>query len=191
MQDNSMHQIQNASAGNSCSCSALPTKPAQVSLVQDLLEFICSGPLLGKLSLTPERIADSIDKLSELYCIDIAIKLTIVIKVLIGSVVAAMKADYLLLEFTSLLIICCLMQYAYNGRGDRADPSTWQEVERSLTVVLFEDWMLGFKPLPMEVVKSVDPQLETVNKNLEVYYDAWDKFIMAWIVIKIKDPNCV
>ncbi|KAK1578033.1 hypothetical protein Q3G72_027035 [Acer saccharum] len=60
-----------------------------------------------------------------------------------------------------------------------------------LVVVLFEGWMLGFKPLPMEVVKSVDPQLETVSKNLEAYYDAWDKFIMAWIVIKIKDPSCV
>ncbi len=34
-------------------------------------------------------------------------------------------------------------------------------------------------------------QLETVNKNLEAYYDAWDKFIKAWIVIKINDPSCV
>ena len=34
-------------------------------------------------------------------------------------------------------------------------------------------------------------QLETVNRNLEAYYDAWDKFIKAWIVIKIKDPSCV
>ena len=75
--------------------------------------------------------------------------------------------------------------------------------------------MLGFKPLPVEVVKAVDPQvrlmlllchynwcnysfklffvvqLEIVNKNLEAYYDAWDKFIKAWIVIKINDPSCV
>lgn len=34
-------------------------------------------------------------------------------------------------------------------------------------------------------------QLETVNKNLEAYYDAWDKFVKAWIVIQIKDPSCV
>ena len=27
-------------------------------------------------------------------------------------------------------------------------------------------------------------QLETVNKNLEAYYDALDKFVKAWIVIK-------
>lgn len=99
-----------------------------------------------------------------------------------------------------------------------------------IQVVLFEGWMLGFKPLPVEVVKAVDPQvrawgilfwhhwyylhmvlmsycrssersyhsilsfilqLEIVNKNLEAYYDAWDKFIKSWIVIKIKDPSCV
>ncbi|XP_071729422.1 D-glycerate 3-kinase, chloroplastic [Rutidosis leptorrhynchoides] len=80
---------------------------------------------------------------------------------------------------------------AYNGRGDRADPSTWPEVEGPLSVVLFEGWMLGFKPVPTEVVKAVDPQLEIVNKNLEAYYDAWDKFVKSWIIIKIKDPSCV
>lgn len=80
---------------------------------------------------------------------------------------------------------------AYQGRGDRADPSTWPEVEGPLDVVLFEGWMLGFKPLPAEVVKAVDPQLELVNKNLEVYYDAWDKFIDTWIIMKIRDPDCV
>uniref|UniRef100_A0A1D1XKG3 D-glycerate 3-kinase, chloroplastic n=2 Tax=Anthurium amnicola TaxID=1678845 RepID=A0A1D1XKG3_9ARAE len=80
---------------------------------------------------------------------------------------------------------------AYAGRGDRADPSAWPEVEGPLTVILFEGWMLGFKPLPNEVVKAVDPQLEVVNKNLEAYYDAWDKFVNSWIIIKIKDPSCV
>ncbi|XP_066314750.1 D-glycerate 3-kinase, chloroplastic-like isoform X4 [Miscanthus floridulus] len=74
---------------------------------------------------------------------------------------------------------------AFGGRGDRADPSVWPEV------VLFEGWMLGFKPLPNEVVKAVDPQLEVVNKNLEAYYDAWDRFIKSWIVIKIREPSCV
>ncbi|CAM0882141.1 unnamed protein product [Alopecurus aequalis] len=74
---------------------------------------------------------------------------------------------------------------AFGGRGDRADPSTWPEVEGPTEVVLFEGWMLGFKPRPNEVVTAVDPQ------NLEAYYDAWDRFIESWIVIKIKEPNCV
>lgn len=34
-------------------------------------------------------------------------------------------------------------------------------------------------------------QLETVNNNMKAYYDAWDKYIKAWIVIKINDPSCV
>jgi D-glycerate 3-kinase len=76
------------------------------------------------------------------------------------------------------------LQSAFGGRGDRADPSVWPEVEgplevisyllrsfeksRSLIycmsslllqVILFEGWMLGFKPLPNEVVKAVDPQV--------------------------------
>ncbi|KAK9677165.1 hypothetical protein RND81_11G125100 [Saponaria officinalis] len=80
---------------------------------------------------------------------------------------------------------------AYNGRGDRADPSTWTEVEGPLTAILFEGWMLGFKPLPVDAVTAVDPHLEIVNNNLQAYYDAWDKFVKAWIVIKIKDPSCV
>lgn len=80
---------------------------------------------------------------------------------------------------------------AFGGRGDRADPSVWPEVEGPLEVVLFEGWMLGFKPLPNEVVKEVDPQLEVVNKNLEAYSDAWDRFIQSWIVIKIREPGSV
>ncbi|ERM97045.1 D-glycerate 3-kinase, chloroplastic [Amborella trichopoda] len=80
---------------------------------------------------------------------------------------------------------------AFGGRGNRADPSTWPEVEGPLAVVLFEGWMLGFKLQPVEVVKAVDPQLEIINRNLEAYYDAWDSFVKSWIVIKIQDPSCV
>ncbi|KAL5823054.1 hypothetical protein ACOSQ3_020998 [Xanthoceras sorbifolium] len=299
MQDNSMHQ--NASAGTGkmqgLLCPAIPTKPAEVSSVQDLFEFICSGPLLGKLSLTPEKIAETIDKwiaynsylcrlfqLNELYltvpqkarfyhyyipvffwCEDQISqhmskfkdgedicpfligfsapqgcgKTTLVFALdylfqVTGRKSATISIDdfYLtaegqaklreanpgnaLLEFRgnagshdlqlSVETLTALSKLnkegmkmklprydksAYNGRGDRADPSTWPEIEGPLTVVLFEGWMLGFKPLPVEVVKAVDPQLETVNKNLKAYYDAWDKFIKAWVVIKIKDPNCV
>ncbi|KAE8714682.1 bifunctional aspartate aminotransferase and glutamate/aspartate-prephenate aminotransferase [Hibiscus syriacus] len=42
--------------------SAFPTQPAQVSSVQDLYDFICSGPLLDKVGLTAEKVAESIDK---------------------------------------------------------------------------------------------------------------------------------
>jgi len=80
---------------------------------------------------------------------------------------------------------------AYSGRGDRGDPFTWPEIEGPLEVILLEGWMLGFKPLSSEVVKAVDPQLEAVNRNLEAYYDAWEKFIGSWIIIKVDDTHWV
>ncbi|XP_021608978.1 D-glycerate 3-kinase, chloroplastic isoform X1 [Manihot esculenta] len=277
--------------------SVFPTTPAQVSAVQDLYEFICSGPLLSKLGLTSDMIADSIDKwleygshlcrlfqLNELYLTVpqkariyhyyIPVFLWIEDKISkhvsqfkdgeeipplvvgfsapqgCGKTTLVFALDYLfkktgrnsatlsiddfywtaegqaklreanpgnaLLEFrgnagshdlsfsietltglkklTKEGIKMKLPRYdksAYSGRGDRADPSLWPEIEGPLTVILFEGWMLGFKPVPTEVVRAVDPQLETVNKNLEAYYDAWDKFINAWIVIKIQDPSYV
>ncbi|XAR50606.1 Glycerate 3-kinase [Bertholletia excelsa] len=277
--------------------SVFPRNPANVSSVQDLFGFICSGPLLDKLGLTPEMVAESVDRwisyglrlcklfqLNELY-------LTIPQKARIyhyyvpvflwceqqisnhvsrfeegedvtplvigfsapqgcGKTTLVFALDYLFrvtgrksatlsiddfyltaedqaklreqnpgnallelrgnagshdlsLSVETLSALCKLTKEgmkmklprydksAHNGRGDRADPSTWPEIEGPLTVILFEGWMLGFKSLPVEVVKAVDPQLETVNKNLEAYYDAWDKFIESWIVIQIKDPNCV
>ncbi|KAL2462742.1 D-glycerate 3-kinase [Forsythia ovata] len=277
--------------------SVFPTRPAQVSAVNDLYEFICKGPLISKTNLTPEKVSESIDKwllygsqvcrlfqLNELfltepqkvriyhYYIPVFLwceqeisrhnsmfqegddipplvigfsapqgcgKTTLVFALdflfrMTGRNSATISIDdfYLtaedqaklrdsnpgnaLLEFRgnagshdlSLSIETLtalgkltkegmkikLPRYdksAYNGRGDRADPSTWPEVEGPLTVVLFEGWMLGFKPLQTEAVKAVDLQLETVNKNLEAYYDAWDRFINSWIVIKIQDPSCV
>lgn len=30
-----------------------------------------------------------------------------------------------------------------------------------------------------------------MNKNLEAYYDVWDKFVNSWVVIKIQDPSYV
>lgn len=277
--------------------SVFPSSPAQVSSVQDLYEFICSGPLLDKIGLTPEKVAESIDKwlsyglqlcrlfqLNELfltepqkvrlyhYYIPVFLwceseiaqhqakfkdqddipplvigfsapqgcgKTTLVFALdflfqMIGRKSATISIDdfYLTAEGQNKLREAnpgnALLEYrgnagshdlpfsvetltaltkmskegtkmklprydksAFGGRGDRADPSTWPEIEGPLTVVLFEGWMLGFKPLPVEVVKAVDPQLEIVNKNLEAYYDAWDKYIQSWIVIKIKDPSCV
>ncbi|KAK4479637.1 hypothetical protein RD792_015163 [Penstemon davidsonii] len=277
--------------------SALPTTPAQVSSVKDLFEFICSGPLIDKVGLTSEKVAESIDKwvlcasqlcrlfqINDLYLTEpqkvriyhyyipvflwceeeiarhnstfkekdeippLVIgfsapqgcgKTTLVFALdflfrITGRKTATISIDdfYLtaenqaklresnpgnaLLEFRgnagshdlslSVETLTALSKLtkegtklklprydksAYNGRGDRADPSKWPEVEGPLTAVLFEGWMLGFKPVPVEVVKAVDPQLEIINNNLQAYYDSWDKFIKSWIVIKIQDPSCV
>ncbi|XP_022954057.1 D-glycerate 3-kinase, chloroplastic isoform X1 [Cucurbita moschata] len=280
-------------------CYALPMKPAQVSTVEDLFEFICSGPLIEKLGMSPQNVADAIDKwlaygsyLCRLFKVN-EMELTIPQKarfyhyyipvffwcedqisqhhssfkeeeeippLVIGfsapqgcgkttlvyalnylfevtgrkSAMLSIDDFYLtaegqtqlresnagnaLLEFRgnagshdlelSVETLTALYKMtkedeglkmkiprydksAFSGRGDRADPSTWPEVEGPLTVVLFEGWMLGFKPLSTEAVTAVDPQLETVNNNMKAYYNAWDKYIKAWIVIKINDPSCV
>lgn len=276
--------------------SGFPIAPAEVSSVKDLFDFICSGPLLDKLGLTSEKVAESIDKwllygsklcrlfqLNELYLTEpqkvriyhyyvpvflwcegeisqhmstfsgedippLVIgfsapqgcgKTTLVFALdylfrITGRKAATLSIDdfYLtaegqaklresnpanaLLEFRgnagshdlslSVETLTALSKLtkeglkmklprydksAHNGRGDRADPSTWPEVEGPLTVVLFEGWMLGFRPLPAETVKAVDPQLEMVNKNLEAYYDVWDRFVNSWIIIKIQDPSYV
>lgn len=64
IQDGSMHQ--NSTSSNKGIQgplhSVFPSVPAQVSSVEDLFEFICSGPLISKLGLTSEMIAESIDK---------------------------------------------------------------------------------------------------------------------------------
>ncbi|KAG9459368.1 hypothetical protein H6P81_003876 [Aristolochia fimbriata] len=277
--------------------SVFPTTPAVVSTVADLFEFICGGPLIEKLGLTPEMVESSIDKWLEcgailcrlflmnelqlsdaekvriyhyyvpvyIWCEDQLLRHQSLFKgceeippLMIGvsapqgcgKTTLVYALDYLfrklgrnsatlsiddfyltaedqakvrsenhgnsLLEFRgnagthdlpfsieTLMALSKLTKKgmkmklprynksAYGGRGDRADPSTWPEVEGPLSIVLFEGWMLGFKPLPNEMVKEVDPQLEIVNKNLEAYYEAWDKFIESWLVIKITDPKCV
>lgn len=292
-----IHKIARGNKGRGLKLKSLPRSPALVSSVEGLYDFICSGPLVDMVGLTPEKIAESIDKwvlygsnlcrmfqLNELdlneaqkvriyhYYIPVFLwcqeqisqhqssygdgqevpplvigfsapqgcgKTTLVFALdylfqVTGRNCATLSIDdfYLtaedqgklreanpgnrLLEFRgnagshdlsfSIETLTALTKLtkegvkmtvprynksAYNGRGDRADPSTWPEVKGPLTAVLFEGWMLGFKPVPDDVVKAVDPQLEVVNKNLEAYYDAWEKFVKAWVVIKIKDPSCV
>ncbi|KAK6124894.1 hypothetical protein DH2020_041355 [Rehmannia glutinosa] len=209
--------------------SVFPTRPAEVSSVKDLFEFICDGPLMDKIGLTPDKVAESIDKwvlcgsqlcrlfqLNELYLTEpqkvrlyhyyipvffwceqeishhnskfkdeddvppLVIgfsapqgcgKTTLVFALdflfrITGRKTATISIDdfYLTAEDQAKLRESnpgnALLESAYNGRGDRADPSTWPEVEGPLTAVLFEGWMLGFKPVPVEVVKAVDPQAE-------------------------------
>ncbi|KAI5073755.1 hypothetical protein GOP47_0011768 [Adiantum capillus-veneris] len=80
---------------------------------------------------------------------------------------------------------------ARSGRGDRADPSLWPEIEGPLKILLFEGWMLGFVPVAASAYQAIDPQLEKVNRNLAAYHDAWDKYVDSWIVIKVSNLEAI
>ncbi len=65
------------------------------------------------------------------------------------------------------------------------------QVQGRVDLVLFEGWMLGFKPLPAADAVAVDPDLEPVNDILRDYEAAWDSHVDVWLVIRVPDPNCV
>eukprot|EP00803_Ostreobium_quekettii_P011031 evm.model.scf_2906.1 EVM.evm.TU.scf_2906.1 scf_2906:14138-16793(-) len=77
------------------------------------------------------------------------------------------------------------------GRGDRADQASWPVVEGPLSVILFEGWMLGFRPVEMEEAVRVDADLGIVNEALKDYKNAWDSFVDCWLVVKVQDPEYV
>ncbi|GAB4816968.1 hypothetical protein N2152v2_004014 [Parachlorella kessleri] len=82
---------------------------------------------------------------------------------------------------------------AFEGQGDRADPSTWPHVEGPVDVVLFEGWMLGFAAVGAQAAAGVDPSLAAVDGFLEriggSYREAWDSFVDAWLVVRVEDPQ--
>lgn len=78
---------------------------------------------------------------------------------------------------------------AFQGRGDRADPSTWPVVTGPLELVFFEGWMSGFRPVGEAAAAAVEASLVEVDKQLAAYEAAWDSAVDAWLVIRIGDPQ--
>lgn len=78
---------------------------------------------------------------------------------------------------------------AYQGKGDRSDPSTWPKVRGPVDIVLFEGWMLGFSHVAGNQARQVDPDLNIVNSYLKGYKKAWDSYVDSWLVIKVADPQ--
>jgi hypothetical protein len=54
--------------------------------------------------------------------------------------------------------------------------------------VLFEGWMLGFRPVGDEAAAAVDKDLVEIDKVLSGYGAAWDAHVDAWLVIKARRP---
>ena len=75
---------------------------------------------------------------------------------------------------------------AHAGAGDRADVASWPSVRGPVHVVLFEGWMLGFRPLGIHAAAAVHEGLPFIDSALEAYQDAWDSFVDSWLVIKVR-----
>lgn len=75
------------------------------------------------------------------------------------------------------------------GRGDRSPESSWRHISasESVDIVLFEGWMLGFEPLPLD---AVDPALATVNALLKGYRPLHD-LMDTWIVLAVESIDNV
>lgn len=80
---------------------------------------------------------------------------------------------------------------AHEGRGDRAPPSKWQQVKGKVDVVLFEGWMLGFKPLTDQAAEKAGKDIVEINNYLKKYPAAIDNFVDLWMVVKVGDPKYV
>lgn len=52
--------------------------------------------------------------------------------------------------------------------------------------VLFEGWMLGFRPVGAAAVAEVDADLVPIDTALRGYEAAWDAHVDAWLVIKAR-----
>lgn len=67
---------------------------------------------------------------------------------------------------------------AFQGKGGRKGEDEWTSVDGPLQLVLFEGWMLGFRPVPSESLR--DQNLKDVNRLLP-YYEVWYRILDAFI----------
>jgi len=87
---------------------------------------------------------------------------------------------------------------AFGGKGDRAPEGAWPRVCAPLQLVLFEGWMLGFRPLGDgggavgAAVSAEDAaDLRPVDAALRAYEEAWDRLVDSWLVVRVGDAGWV
>eukprot|EP00916_Digyalum_oweni_P022597 GHVL01037427.1.p1 GENE.GHVL01037427.1~~GHVL01037427.1.p1 ORF type:complete len:201 (-),score=41.91 GHVL01037427.1:42-644(-) len=75
-----------------------------------------------------------------------------------------------------------------NGRGDRLDSSEWRTMEGPVDVIIIEGWMLGFTPVPKEILVS-EPIIH-INEFMSSY-ERWHSLIDYWLAIQTDSLNNV
>lgn len=91
----------------------------------------------------------------------------------------------------------------HNGRGDRVPFSQWTTVIPPVDLIIFEGWLLGFKPLSQSklyaaytlsksfIKKHSFEHLQMINKFLADYEQKWYCFLDAFAHIDVKDISYV
>lgn len=82
----------------------------------------------------------------------------------------------------------------YGGMGDRLDQSLWKVAKAPLQMVLFEGWMLGFKPLlnlPQETLSCSREDAEVMNEQLKAYEDILYPYLDIFIHLSPQQRNQV
>ena len=81
-----------------------------------------------------------------------------------------------------------------HGHGDRAAEDTWPAVNKDgnfVDVILFEGWMLGFSPHPVDET-SVQGDMKAVNSFLsQPEYSNLHSIFDGWLVIALEDIKYV
>lgn len=90
------------------------------------------------------------------------------------------------LKYSTSMNLCKLPRYdksQFGGQGDRAQESTWPEIQTPVDLVLLEGWMLGFKTLS-DLPKEGQKNIGVINCFM-CEYERWYELIDAWITIKV------
>jgi D-glycerate 3-kinase len=76
---------------------------------------------------------------------------------------------------------------AYEGRGDRAPREAWRRVVGPIDVLVFEGWMLGFRPVSD---RQIEPVLRVPNEYLGAY-DAWTSRLDALLHLDVASLDTI
>ncbi|KAF8405676.1 hypothetical protein HHK36_007753 [Tetracentron sinense] len=61
----------------------------------------------------------------------------------------------------------------------------WLDDNGLLDIVFVVGWKVGSKPLPVEIIHSLDLEVQDLNKYLDAYYEMWSTIVNRRIVIKV------
>jgi D-glycerate 3-kinase len=83
-------------------------------------------------------------------------------------------------DFKKVVTVPVYDKSKFQGQGDRTQESEWRRVEKAPKIILFEGWMLGFKPVRESEVPN--QFLREINKRL-IDYSNWLALMDAFVFL--------